>query len=167
MESKVEDRVAPGVFPRRSSIGRCTRPLDKLCSAHRLLIDCLHLVSLHWRPFVEIGSEKGGRDRALLLLLLVVLGEENARWSIFSHATSPAPTPPSFQHFRRLPAAPPPPRMGHCCDSTSQFLYIYIYSISNFHSLDFLNSMASLASNISKILCIGIELASCELAGFS
>lgn len=72
----------PGVFPRRSSIGRCTRPLDKLCSAHRLLIDCLHLVSLHWRPFVEIGSEKGG--------------EENARWSVFSHA-------PSFQHFRRLP----------------------------------------------------------------
>lgn len=72
----------PGVFPRRSSIGRCTRPLDKLCSAHRLLIDCLHLVSLHWRPFVEIGNEKGG--------------EENARWSVFSHA-------PSFQHFRRLP----------------------------------------------------------------
>lgn len=72
----------PGAFPRRSSIGRCTRPLDKLCSAHRLLIDCLHLVSLHWRPFVEIGSEKGG--------------EENARWSVFSHA-------PSFQHFRRLP----------------------------------------------------------------
>lgn len=74
----------PGVFPRRSSIGRCTRPLDKLCSAHRLLIDCLHLVSLHWRPFVEIGSEKGGGV------------EENARWSVFSHA-------PSFQHFRRLP----------------------------------------------------------------
>lgn len=53
----------PGVFPRRSSIGRCTRPLDKLCSAHRLLIDCLHLVSLHWRPFVEIGSEKGGGSK--------------------------------------------------------------------------------------------------------
>lgn len=101
----------PGVFPRRSSIGRCTRPLDKLCSAHRLLIDCLHLVSLHWRPFVEIGSEEGGGRRKREVV------------GLFSRAQFPAFSPPSS------------PRIGHCCDS-NLLIFICISFLFDFDGFD-------------------------------
>lgn len=102
--------------------GRCTRPLDKLCSAHRLLIDCLHLVSLHWRPFVEMGRSEGGEterqtDPPRRKREVVVL---------FSRELSRA-------HAAQFPAPPPPRRMAHCCDF---YIYIYIYIFDGFPQFD-------------------------------
>lgn len=105
--------------------GRCTRPLDKLCSAHRLLIDCLHLVSLHWRPFVEMGRSEGGEterqtDPPRRKREVVVL---------FSRELSRA-------HAAQFPPFSPPSSSKNGPLLRFLHIYIYIYIFDGFPQFD-------------------------------
>lgn len=73
------ERVAPGVFPggRRSVVAPAAR---KLCSAHRLLIDYLLLISLR---FVEIGGKKT-RGEGVLVDLVPPTPPHAREWAIVS-----------------------------------------------------------------------------------
>lgn len=111
--------VAPGVFPRRSLHPAARQTLLRASITNRLLTPRLVTLAAI-RGNGKRAREERPRDRQILL-------EGNARWSFFSHASSPAPTPPSFHHFR----PPPPRRMAHCCD-----FYIYIYIFDGFPQFD-------------------------------